>query len=194
MAQDESFEINSTHPFTSLFEADVNRLDVSGLAGLHWAARRGDEAEVTALIKKGALVDRTDEDGLLPLHWALSGGHDHIARVLLENGSPLDTADVSGLLSRSEFVGERTQRMCELLSASAHSRDKQLDLSFYYFDPMKVPDTMGAMIAVMELDISYNNLPLFPAEFLKLPNLEKLYASDNLFMSLPEADLIPKIC
>src|SRR4051812_34136662 len=57
---------------------------------LHAAARCGDLAAVTRLIRDGAHVDARDTDGWTPLRVAAMKGHWEIATVLLQAGAEAD--------------------------------------------------------------------------------------------------------
>jgi ankyrin repeat protein len=59
-----------------------------GMTALHWAARAGDLAAVTAAIKAGAKVEATTRVGAYtPLHVASKEGHAAVVKALLDAGS-----------------------------------------------------------------------------------------------------------
>ena len=60
---------------------------VIGMASLHFAARKGHEGSVWALLEAGAGLDNRDPRGWAPLHYAATGGCEDCVRTLLEAGA-----------------------------------------------------------------------------------------------------------
>jgi len=57
---------------------------VDGYTPLHWAALKGHEEIVEALIDAGADLNTTNNLGRTPLHWAALKGHEEIVEALRE--------------------------------------------------------------------------------------------------------------
>ena len=67
--------------------ADVDSLDAKQLAPLHWAAKCGRPADITALIAAGAKIDIANKGGVTPLIYAASEGWDDCVPLLLAAGA-----------------------------------------------------------------------------------------------------------
>ena len=71
---------------------------MGGLTALHYAARQGHTAAVTALVEAGAGVNRVSaSDKTSALLIAITNGHFDIARYLLDHGADPNLSDESGL-------------------------------------------------------------------------------------------------
>ena len=68
--------------------SDVNEVDLkTKLTALHYAATRGHEAVVEALLSWGAIVDPQNQRGATPLHFACQDGHLACVLALLKAGA-----------------------------------------------------------------------------------------------------------
>ncbi|KAK4465124.1 ankyrin-2 [Cladorrhinum samala] len=67
-------------------ETQVDIRDASGRTPVHYAAERGHDMVVKALIEAGANPDQDDESGQKPLHLAALWNHPGVVRVLIEAG------------------------------------------------------------------------------------------------------------
>src|SRR5579885_2439462 len=65
-------------------------------ADLRAAARKGQTAQVDALLKSGAPIDSTDKDGRTALMLAASHGHVAVVRLLLDRGANPNARDAQG--------------------------------------------------------------------------------------------------
>jgi len=66
-------------------------------AEIHDAARDGNVARVTALLKSNpGLVSSTDGEGMTPLHWAAEKGRKDVAALLLANQAEVNAKSVTG--------------------------------------------------------------------------------------------------
>ncbi len=80
-------------------ERDLSLLsstDETGMSLLHWAADRGDDNIVCALLDRGASVNQSDSDGQTALHFASSCGHGSVVRILLLRGADKTVVDNEG--------------------------------------------------------------------------------------------------
>ena len=76
---------------------DVELRDRFGRTALHWAARLGDLAAATALLKKGAEVKvRDDVDSSSPLHLAAKAGRAALVKLLAAHGAEIDARTAYG--------------------------------------------------------------------------------------------------
>jgi ankyrin repeat protein len=90
-----------------------------GSTALAWAARKGEQAIVDALIATNADVNATDRDGRTPLmHSALGGGAPSIAAALIARGANINARDKQGVTPLSLTARRRTSGMLRLLLAS----------------------------------------------------------------------------
>ncbi|KAL9085159.1 MAG: hypothetical protein Q9159_004841 [Coniocarpon cinnabarinum] len=69
-------------------------VDEYGLTPLHVAARRGNNAAVTALLDQGVDVDTRDRHGWTPLHHASWCQYDETVTLLIQKGALLDAATI----------------------------------------------------------------------------------------------------
>lgn len=67
--------------------ADVNAKDKSGLAPLHYSARRKARGSIKTLLAAGATVDLQDDYGFTPLHEAILSNDPEAVTMLLEAGA-----------------------------------------------------------------------------------------------------------
>ena len=75
-------------PGGTLLGAQQQSDSADGMTALHWAARRGELATVTQLIKSGAKLEATTRVGdYTPLHVASKEGHGAVVKALLDAGS-----------------------------------------------------------------------------------------------------------
>lgn len=63
---------------------------------LHYAADRGDVAEVQRLLARGTHVNAQDKEGRTPLHLAAEGGHEIVVALLVRCGARMDATDNAG--------------------------------------------------------------------------------------------------
>ena len=79
--------------------SDVNEMQLkTKQTALHFAARRGHEAVVEALLSWGAVVDPQDHTGWTPLHFACQEGHLACVLALLKAGASVSLPDNLGFL------------------------------------------------------------------------------------------------
>ena len=76
---------------------DANAAQADGMTALHWAAARGDAAEVKVLVFAGARLESTTRNGsYTPLHLAARAGRAAAVLSLLEAGANPNAATSSG--------------------------------------------------------------------------------------------------
>jgi ankyrin repeat protein len=75
---------------------ELNTLDLAGRSPLFWAALRGDDQAVRALLQAGALVNFQDHEGRTALHAALQSSSLRSVELLLMAGSSVHTRDKYG--------------------------------------------------------------------------------------------------
>jgi ankyrin repeat protein len=66
------------------------------LAGIQWAANRGNAEVVRRLLEKGANARASDDSGRTVLHWAAKGGNIEVVRQLLEHRADAMASDKDG--------------------------------------------------------------------------------------------------
>ena len=84
---------------------------------LHEAARKGDKAEVEALLAKGADVNAKDKSGNTPLHVASENGKKDIAELLLDKGADVNARGEYGKTPLHSPSGNDKKDIVELLLA-----------------------------------------------------------------------------
>merc|ERR1712060_423218 len=70
--------------------------DEAGRRALHYAAKQGQGATLTALLNARARVDEPDNDGLTPLLLASTAGRTQSVKILLANKADRDAKDPDG--------------------------------------------------------------------------------------------------
>ena len=87
---------------------------------LHWAASKGDAAEVQRLLAKRYPINRFDELGWTPLHHAVKEGHVDVVDVLLAAGANANAHDERriGNTPLSDNIRECSFDMAERLIAA----------------------------------------------------------------------------
>ncbi len=89
--------------------ADVNAAQGDGMTALHWAAARGDVAQVAMLVYAGARLEAATRNGnYTPLHLAARGGRSAAVKALLKAGANAKaaTTQVARLRSTSRRESE----------------------------------------------------------------------------------------
>jgi len=90
-----------------------------GSTALAWAARKGEQAILQALISKNADVNSTDKDGRTPLmHAAMGGGAPSIAATLIARKANVNARDKQGTTALAMTARRRTAGMLRLLLAN----------------------------------------------------------------------------
>ncbi|KAL9182175.1 hypothetical protein ACHAXT_012827 [Thalassiosira profunda] len=98
--------------------SDMDDADESGQTALHFAADRGSEDCLKALIEAGANLNATDVDGIGVLQTALSAGLDvALVQLLLEAGADPDASDVDGDTPRMWVAEEGDEDMQHLFAS-----------------------------------------------------------------------------
>lgn len=76
---------------------DANAAQADGMTALHWAAARGDAAQVKVLVFAGARLESSTRNGsYTPLHLAAQAGRGAAVRALLESGANPNALTSSG--------------------------------------------------------------------------------------------------
>ncbi len=76
---------------------DANAAQADGMTALHWAAARGDAAQVKVLVFAGARLESSTRNGsYTPLHLAAQAGRGAAVRALLESGANANAVTSSG--------------------------------------------------------------------------------------------------
>lgn len=75
---------------------DLNEVDDSGMALIHWACDRGYTELVQILLDHRADINVRDSDGQTPLHYAVSCEHAAIVKLLILRGADMSLVDSSG--------------------------------------------------------------------------------------------------
>lgn len=77
---------------------DITARDSEGMTALIWAARRGQERAIDALLfrKPNLEIDIRDKNGWTPLSWAARRGYKNIVKLLLNNGANPNLKDIYG--------------------------------------------------------------------------------------------------
>ena len=75
---------------------DFNATNELKWTPLHFAAWKGHEDMVDALIKEGAIIDADDIINRSPLHWAAQGGHLNVAKTLIQKRANTKAIDAHG--------------------------------------------------------------------------------------------------
>ena len=76
---------------------DANAAQADGMTALHWAAARGDAAQVKVLVFAGARLESSTRNGsYTPLHLAAQAGRGAAVRALLESGANANAVTTSG--------------------------------------------------------------------------------------------------
>jgi ankyrin repeat protein len=79
------------------------------------AAKQGDVARASELLKTGAPVDGVDWKGFTPLHWASAADHLELARILLDAGAPIDRISNDGSTPLMLAAANGFTDICRLL-------------------------------------------------------------------------------
>jgi ankyrin repeat protein len=87
---------------------------------LSWAAKRGHEAVVRLLVKKGTDIDAKDNEGQTALLWAAKRGYEGIVKFLIENGADATAKSTNGQTALSCAMKVGHTAVAQLL----HSRLK----------------------------------------------------------------------
>ncbi len=87
----------------------------NGVPGLIDAARRGDTASITAILKQGAEVNQPDQDGTTALHWAAHRNDLKTAELLIRAGAKAAVVNQYGVTPISEAAGQGNAAMIEKL-------------------------------------------------------------------------------
>ncbi|KAI0149065.1 ankyrin repeat-containing domain protein [Pestalotiopsis sp. NC0098] len=106
---------------------------------LHYAAERGFERVVSALLENGASVDVYDLDRCTPLHLAARKGRVACVRLLLDSGAdvlaedrngdwPLDVAEDCHHVLIETILRENMQRLLEQLQSQSKSKSSDPDI------------------------------------------------------------------
>jgi ankyrin repeat protein len=108
----------------------LDATNLSGETALHLAVRKGHQAVVTFLLRRGAQAINADRYGTTPFMSAAAGGHVGIAQILLElqGGQGLDQRDIMGRTALHSAVGGGHAEAAALLlrnGAGATIRDKE---------------------------------------------------------------------
>lgn len=75
--------------------ADVNAVDINGIAALHSVASRGHLEAARILIENGARIDQQSTIDLsTPLHYAVAGGYEEVVSLLLAKGARVDVRNI----------------------------------------------------------------------------------------------------
>ncbi|PNP75038.1 hypothetical protein FNYG_11620 [Fusarium nygamai] len=82
------------------------------------AARKGHEAAVRLLLKKGTDIESKDNNGRTPLLWAAASGHESIVKLLLEKGANVDAKDKDGQTPLSSAAENGHEAISQLLLVS----------------------------------------------------------------------------
>jgi ankyrin repeat protein len=102
--------------------ADVNASQGDGMTALHWAAARGDAAQVAMLVYAGARLEAATRNGnYTPLHLAARGGRSAAVKALLKAGANSKAATTAGgatPLHLAAGIGS-TESITALLDAGA---------------------------------------------------------------------------
>lgn len=167
------------------YQLEVNQLDVSGLAPLHWAIRVQAVDKVRSLIEYDADVNLEDNDGLTPLRWAKIVDDPTILSLLVENGADISSEALSGLPDRAEFLAANMKEAEALVQKAAKQKSRYLPLSFKYFTTLPA-GTVDLAAHLEDLNLTFNNLADLPAGIFQLTSLTKLDVSHNLLTSIPE--------
>jgi hypothetical protein len=85
------------------------------VAAIHFAAKKGQTAILSILIRTGFYVDSQDESGRTPLHQCAIHGHIEAAKVLLEANADTNAVDAEGASVILTAVKANQQDMVELL-------------------------------------------------------------------------------
>ena len=127
----------------------ANKIDCTGLAPIHWAARTGSLERLQSLIECKANVNQNDKDGITPLGWAIKQEKFDCARLLIENGADLEGVDVSVLPSRESWIERLQQSAKGLIDHSIATEAEQLSLSFSYF--LELPPSFAQLSTHLRL-------------------------------------------
>ncbi len=100
-----------------IFLALITSAYASDDSPLHAAVKRGDKAEVAALLAKGADVNSKDKDGSTPLNRASYWGKKDVAELLLAKGADINTRDKNGYTPLHEAARWGYKDVAELLLA-----------------------------------------------------------------------------
>lgn len=100
-----------------------------GSTALAWAARKGEESILHALISKNGDVNAADNDGETPLmHAALGRGTPSIAEALIARGADVNAQDTQGTTALAFSARRRTAGMLKVLlenGADSNSRNNE---------------------------------------------------------------------
>lgn len=166
------------------YQMPANKIDCTGLAPIHWAARTGSLERLQSLIECNANVNQNDKDGITPLGWAIKQEKFDCARLLIENGADLEGVDVSVLPSRESWIERLQQSAKGLIDHSIATEAEQLTLSFSYF--LELPPSFAQLSThLRQLSLPFNNLVDFPSTILSFVSLERLDLSNNLLTQIP---------
>ena len=119
---------------TEIATADVNARDEDGTTPLGWAISRGTAADITSLLKAGALLNTRNDFGFSPLHRSVAGSIASM-KVLLKAGAKVDARDDSAKtpLHVAAFYGS-SANIIVLLKAGAdvNARDNVAQTPLHY--------------------------------------------------------------
>lgn len=105
-----------------LFPQDLNSVDFTGLAPLHWAALRGDLIAVQTLLKSGANVNQLSSlEQSTPLHQAAASSFLQIFEELIFAGAIVNKTDFLGrtpLFDACTYLSTNTHPIVQLLLAN----------------------------------------------------------------------------
>jgi ankyrin repeat protein len=118
------------------FGVDINDVDESEYAVLHYAAMDGKTSLVAGLLAAGSDVDqRVEGRGLTPLHLAGGAGHAGVIRQLLSHGADINSVDSNGQTPLHGMMGcacEESVRMLLKAGADVHRADRWGDTPLHY--------------------------------------------------------------
>ncbi len=107
--------------------------DDESFSALHWAAYRGEEAQVRSLLAgsgsalSSVLEEHSNAAMVTPLLWACAGGHTRVVNLLLAAGAKANHKDAFGQTALMHAVQNShllVVRVLDLAGADLHCRDK----------------------------------------------------------------------
>ncbi|MDE6128049.1 MAG: ankyrin repeat domain-containing protein, partial [Lachnospiraceae bacterium] len=75
---------------------NINAVDETGSAPLHYACKKGYRDIVKMLLEKGADVTQISNTSVTPLHMAAVSGNKEIIKLLTDEGADINAADKEG--------------------------------------------------------------------------------------------------
>lgn len=175
--------------------ADINIADKMDWTPLHYAAHFGLVNMSIMLLSKGADFCAKDKKGSIPLGLSCQNQLDNYHREFIFGNLPIDPNSTVTAYDRLNQVA-RLNKTTDFSSCGLHgfppglafaSSVHNLDLSHNQI--VIFPTNMPSFVHLRKLSLAYNNLATFPEPVFALPSLISLDVSHNTLVEIPQSIL-----